>query len=218
MNNYWFKKFFIEEFSESYSSGVFSDELDKLGYNKQVINNWKINNSKNRLFGRVRTLTLETVKTSNEEIGKGLGFLSSLDSGDILVVSGSNEYAYFGELMTRISIQNNLGGTIIDGLTRDTYYTQDSQYPVFAKNYSPVDIKGRGRVNELDVTIEIDGVSICCGDYVYGDSDAVVVIPQGILHKEHGKFNEVVKQEEDIKRMINDNKSITEILQITKEF
>lgn len=120
--------------------------------------------------------------------------------------------------MTRISVQNNLGGTIIDGLTRDTYYTQDSQYPVFAKNYSPVDIKGRGRVNELDVSIEIDGVLIRSGDYVFGDSDAVVVIPQEVLHQEYSKFNDVVKQEQDIKCMISDNKSITEILKITKEF
>jgi len=216
--NKWFKKYFIEKFAESYCTGVFSDELDKLGYRKQVITGWNMNNSGLRMFGRARTVVLETMETDDERISKGLGFHASLDDGDVLIVKGSHDYAYFGELMTRLSVRKELAGTIIDGLTRDSYYTQQVEYPVFAKGYSPVDIKGRGRVGDLDVEVEIQGVKIAPGDFLFGDSDAVVVIPANIMETALDKFNECVEQEEATKKLIFDGTTTEDILRLVKEF
>lgn len=216
--NQLFEKYFKEEFLEEYCSGVFSDELDKMDYKNQVTNNWKLNNTKLRLFGRVRVLTLETIKTEDEKIDKGLNFLGSLNTGEVLLVKGSSEYAYFGELMSRLSIEINLSGAIIDGLTRDTYYTQNIELPVLAKGYSPVDIKGRGRVDELDVAVYIDEIKVEPGDYVFGDNDAVVFIPKNIIEQVSINVNKAVEEEADIKRKIRDGVSIKDILLNHKSF
>lgn len=218
MNETWFSKFFIERFKETYCSGVFSDELDKMGFRHQVVSRWYMNNPRLRMFGRVRTITLETIETSDERIAKGLGFHASLDEGDVLVVKGSHDYAYFGELMTRLSLRKGLAGTIIDGLTRDSFYTQGVNYPIFAKGYTPTDIKGRGRVGETDVEFKIDGVLFRPGDFVFGDNDAVVLIPKEQMDDGAKRFNAAVEQEEATKRMIFDNTSIEDILRIVKEF
>lgn len=216
--NTLFINHFKKEFIDEYCSGVFSDELDKLGYKNQVSNTWKLNKSSNRLFGRIRTLTIETIETPNENIKKGLGFLGSLQNGEILCVKGSNDFAYFGELMSRLSVEVGVSGSIIDGLTRDTFYTQNIDFPIFAKGYSPKDIKGRGRVAETDVDVVIDGINVSSGDYVFGDNDALVFIPQHIFDRLVPLVNKAVAEEANIKKMIKDGKSITDILQVAKEF
>lgn len=218
MDEKWFSKFFLDRYRETYCTGVFSDELDKMGFPKQVVSGWSMNNSRLRMFGRVRTVTLETVETDDEQIAKGLGFHASLEEGDVLVVKGSHEYAYFGELMTRLSVRKKLAGTVIDGLTRDSYYTQGVDYPIFAKGYTPTDIKGRGRVGETDVDVMIEGVEFCPGDFVFGDNDAVVLIPSKLIADGVKRFNAAVEQEEATKKLIFEDTSIEDILRIVKEF
>lgn len=213
---------FIEIFGKDnlneYCSGIFSDELDKLGYSHQVVDGWRVNNEGLRLFGQVRTLTIETIETADERISKGLGFLGAMQSGEVLVVKGSSEFAYFGELMSRLSQEVGVEGAIVDGLTRDTFYTQTIDLPIFARGYSPRDIKGRGRVDETDLDIEIGGVQVSSGDYVFADSDAVVFIPKSVLPDLAEKAKAAAAEEADIKRKISAGYSVKEILLDHKAF
>ena len=213
-----FKKFFKVEFKDSYCSGLFSDELDKLGYQNQVILGLKLNNFKLRCFGIIRSLSIKTIKTENENIRKGLTFLDGLSESEILVVKGSNQFAYFGELMTRLSINKNLPGTIIDGLTRDSFYTKTTNFPIFARGYSPVDIKGRGRVEDTDLEFKINDVVIIPGDYIFADNDAIVVIPKLILENHYDNFNEAAKKEEETKKLIQKEISVNDLLNNVNEF
>ncbi len=203
---------------EEFVSGVFSDELDRLGLSEQVSAGWVQNNSRLRLFGRVRTLTLETIATADERIGKGLGFLSSLGRDEILLVKGSLQFAYFGELMARLSTEIGLSGVVIDGLTRDTYYTQGVSLPIFARGYSPRDIKGRGRVGEVDVPVAVDGIQVTPGDYVFGDSDALVFIPAAELPRLRAPVTAAVAEEAQIKRAIHEGTSVSELLRRHQAF
>lgn len=213
-----FTEIFGTDFHEDYCTGVFSDELDRLGHRHQVANGFILNNSRLRCFGRVRTLTLEEIETDDERISMGLGFLGELEPGDVLVVKGSMDFAYFGELMTRLSMRGQLGGTIIDGLTRDTFFTQTVDYPVFAKGYSPKDIKGRGRVAAVDEVIEMDGIKFTPGDYVFGDSDAVVAIPQAASEATFEASKAAVAEEQHIKDMIKSGMTVQEILKNVTAF
>ena len=206
------------EFLEDYCSGVFSDELDKLGFREQVAHGFIVNNSKHRCFGRVRTLTLEEVETDDERISLGLGFLGNLSECDVLVVQGSMNFAYFGELMMRLSVRGQLAGAVIDGLTRDTYYTQTASLPVFAKGYSPRDIKGRGRVACVDEPVRINGVEVKSGDYVFADNDAAVFIPKDISSPTFAACRAAVAEEQDIKNMIASGLTVEEILEKVSAF
>ncbi len=216
--NELFQTLLGDEYQEDYCSGVFSDELDLLGHRQQVANGFFLNNSRLRCFGRVRTLTLEEIETDDERISLGLGFLGELSPNEVLVVKGSMDFAYFGELMTRLSMRGKLAGAVIDGLTRDTYFTQTVDFPIFAKGYSPKDIKGRGRVAHVDQAVDIDGVTFKTGDYLFGDSDAVVSIPAETLEPLVTACKQSVKEEQRIKKMIADNLTVEEILSSVKAF
>lgn len=209
---------FGPEHPEEVVSGVFSDELDKLGLRDRVVDGWQLNTSRGRCFGRARTVLLEEVDTPDERISVGLGFLASLDPDDVLVVQGSARFAYFGELMSRLSQSRGLAGVVIEGLTRDAFYTQTIDLPIFARGYSPRDIKGRGRVAEVDVPVEVGHLEVSPGDYVFGDIDAVVCIPAEQLELLREPVRAAIREEAEIKRMIADGKSIEEILEIAKAF
>jgi regulator of RNase E activity RraA len=198
-------------------SGMFSDELDKMGYRNQVITGMKFNNNK-KIYGQAKTIQIETIETNNENIKTGLGFLGTLKTGDILCVEGSNEFAYFGELMTRLSTRQGIEGVIIGGLTRDSYYTSTSSLPIFAQGYSPKDIKGRGRVSLTNIPIKINNITINPGDYIFGDKDGIVVIPKNIQKELEDKILFVLQNEQNIVEDIRNGKSVEYILENYKEF
>lgn len=201
------------------NSGMFSDSLDKLGYCRQVIPGYMSNISRPKFIGRCRTVKLEEVETDDENISTGLGFLESVASGEILIVQGSTRFAYFGELMTRLSIRNGIAGVVIEGLTRDSDFTHTiSSLPILSRGYTPVDIKGRGRVDDIDVPIMIGDVSIEPGNWVFADNDAVIVIPKTAEATLFKMIMECIENEIDIISKINEGKSVSQILSKHKEF
>jgi regulator of RNase E activity RraA len=200
-------------------SGMFSDELDRMGYPNQIIGGLNLNRFSLKCLGPARTVLIETVEMPDENISMGLGFLESLNSGDILCVAGSSEFAYFGELMSRLSIRQGLTGVVIGGLTRDSSFTQHlEQLPIFAEGYTPKDIKGRGRVAAVDVPIQIREVEIKPNDWIFGDSDGVVVIPAPTRHELLDRIQQLIKDEADIVARLERGESITSILQYHKAF
>ena len=206
------------EFSAEYCSGLFSDELDQLGVQGRVVPGFRLNQSTHRMFGRARTVRLETMETTDERIKEGLGFLDQLNEGDVLVVAGSDDFAYFGELMSRMAMRRRLAGVVIDGLTRDTYFTTTIDLPIFARGYSPIDIKGRGRVSAVDVDIDVGGVAVSPGDFVFGDNDAVVLLKQDVMPALLEKVNRTAAREDAIKRHIASGMSVEELLKVTSSF
>ncbi len=199
-------------------SGMFSDELDKLGYCDQVIGGLVLNNGGGKCLGPVRTLKLETVKTGDERILAGLTFLETMKEREILCVEGSNEFAYFGELMTRLAVRQNLSGVLIGGLTRDLAFTRSSGLAIFSFGYSPKDIKGRGRVFGSDIDITVGGVVIRTGDWLFGDADGVVVIPKDAVGEVLRRVQGCVSNEEDIAKRIDRGEKVEQILFHYKEF
>ena len=210
------KKFF--KLKKYLSSSILSDELDKLKLKNQVLTNWKCNNNRS-IIGFVRTMTLENTKSGNENIKKGLGFLEDIKKDEVLFVKGSSDFAYFGELMTKLSIKRNLKGVIIDGKTRDSDFTkQIKNFTIFSKGYSPIDIKLRGRVKSTDKNFKINKTMIKSYDIVFADIEGVVIIPSKIVKKLYLKAIKAISNEKKIKVMINKNSSVKKILKNFKEF
>ena len=205
------------EFLDALCSGMFSDELDKMGYRNQVISGLKLNNN-SKMYGTVKTVKIEEIETGNENIRMGLGYLGALGKGDVLCVQGSKEFAYFGELMTRLSIRQQIEGVVIDGYTRDSYFTKNVDLPIFAQGYSPKDIKGRGRVVATDVPVELSGRTVMPGDYIFGDSDGVVIIPKHAHEELYNRIRDVLQNERNIIEDIRSGKTVEYILENYKEF
>jgi 4-hydroxy-4-methyl-2-oxoglutarate aldolase len=200
-------------------TGMFSDQLDKMGFRQQVVMGMHPNNPRQKFYGRIRTIRLEIIETEDERAAKGLGFLESLAPGEILCVEGNLQFAYFGEIMARIAARQKLGGVIIGGLTRDSAYTQNlTDLLIFAEGYTPRDIRSRGRLQDIDVPIKIKEVPVNPGDWAFGDRDGIVIIPAKVRTELEQRVIQTIRSETSIAKSIDGGLSIEELLQKHQEF
>ena len=101
---------------------------------------------------------------------------------DVLIAAagGSMRSGIWGELLTTAALNRGCAGAIIDGAVRDVAKIASLSFPVFARGTCIYDSLNRQRVIDVDVPVEIDGVSFHPGDLVFADADGIVVIPQSI--------------------------------------
>ncbi len=133
-----------------------------------------------RIFGRALTVRAQTTDVMPDEpYLKELEAVDALGEGDVLVatVEGPGACGFWGELLTTAALRQGATGVIIDGYTRDSAAIVDLAFPCFTRGCSPLDSKGRAEVVAYGESLSCGGVTVATGDYVYGDSDGVIVIP-----------------------------------------
>ncbi|HIJ13726.1 TPA: RraA family protein [Candidatus Woesearchaeota archaeon] len=204
------------------STALISDILDDMGYQKQVLSvEIKPNFHEAKIFGYARTLKLKTLSPKDDyrDIYKGLSFIESMNTGEVLIVSGgSKKYAFFGELMSTLAQKRNVEGAIIDGLTRDSAQTRKMKFPVFSRDNYARDIKKRGIIVAQDVSVYVDKVQVNKGDLIIGDCDGVIIVPQSLENDVLNRALESAKLEERIKKAITNGVSVEQILKQNGEF
>jgi len=126
-----------------------------------------------RCYGRA-----VTVRTAPGDWSKPVQAIDVAGPGEVLVIdAGGVAPAIWGELASNSACQRKIEGVIIDGASRDTADICKLGFPVFSKLVCPNagDPKGLG---EIGASIRISGVEVHPGDWVLGDDDGVVIIPQ----------------------------------------
>jgi len=108
--------------------------------------------------------------------------LSHCPKGSVLVIDGQGELntALWGEVTTLAARLKGLQGVVIDGAIRDLYKIRHDKLPVFARGVVP-NAGGVQYPGEFQVTVQCGGAIVNPGDWVVGDEDGVVVIPQDRL-------------------------------------
>jgi RraA family protein len=108
--------------------------------------------------------------------------LSHCPKGSVLVIDGQGELntALWGEVTTLAARLKGLQGVVVDGAIRDLYKIQRDKLPVFARAVVP-NAGGVQYPGEFQVTVQCGGAIVHPGDWVVGDEDGVVVVPQDRL-------------------------------------
>jgi 4-hydroxy-4-methyl-2-oxoglutarate aldolase len=187
-------------------TGAISDILDEMGLTEQVLPK-EIQSilPGQTLAGRALTL-LGGLTTSNDAdiiFRPFLRMLGEVQSGDVLVSQPNDSLvAHLGELSSETAQHRGARGAVIDGGVRDVDYIIRLGFPVFARYKTPRDINGRWRLIDHHVPITIGNVRIKPGDYVVGDRDGVVVIPQEIAGAVVAKAEEVIQTENLVRKAI----------------
>ena len=102
-------------------------------------------------------------------------------TGKVVVVDvGSEYYAVVGENLMKFAQKNNYAGIIVNGYIRDTEQIKDIPVVLYAlgtcpRKYIPV------TEGETDIKLTFDGIEFNTGDYLYADSDGVVVSASKIV-------------------------------------
>jgi regulator of RNase E activity RraA len=142
--------------------------------------------------------------------------LESIGAGDVVVYATNHcrNAACWGELMTTAALARGGTGLVTDGLARDLnrIETIKPPFPVFACGATPSSGKGRFALSEYDVPVWCGGVVVHPGDYIIGDLDGVVVIPQSIASDVIARCEDRLRTEEKVRLAFQNRSPIADVM------
>jgi len=193
-------------------SGILCDVMDQMGYREQALSN-KISPLKTDtvIFGPAFTsIGTEVYSMPDDPLTAQCKVVDQLGEDEIyvLVTRGNYNCAVFGELFATAVRGRKGAGVLLDGYARDMKALLDMDFPLFFRGKNPKTSKGRCEINECQIPVMIDGVTINPGDYIFGDIDGVVVIPNDIVDQVLKKALETVSKENVVREKLTSGISL----------
>ena len=120
-----------------------------------------------------------TVRLPDGENGAVLEAISQAEKGDILVIDakGNTNRAVAGDFVMQLAQGVGVQGFVVDGVIRDLAAARSIDFPVFALG-TTVAAGNKHGGGTVGGPVSVGGVVVQTGDYVVGDIDGVIVIPQ----------------------------------------
>ena len=207
-----------EQIVERLYSAVLSDVMDGLGLMEQALKPFvRPLDDSLILFGRARTglyMPRYQVADGEDPYAIEIALVDDLQPGDVAVFAcggPTDRIAPWGELLTTAAQVRGATGCLTDGLIRDVKPIREMGFPVFHGGIGPLDSKGRGKMMEMDCRVVCGGVEVTAGDWVFGDADGVVVIPQAAAEETFAKALEKVQAENRTRDELRAGRSLREV-------
>ncbi len=108
--------------------------------------------------------------------------IEAAPEGSVIVSAGrgaEEEAALWGGLLAAAAHRNRLAGTVSDGPIRDPLEILELKQPCFTTGCVPPGQAGILALKSVGQPIQCGGATVNPGDYIFGDSNGVVVIPNG---------------------------------------
>jgi regulator of RNase E activity RraA len=118
-----------------------------------------------------------------------LRMFGSFTPGCVQVIDTDRDgsVAHFGDISGKLARRAGAVGAVVDGFTRDARILEEDRFPVFCRGAQPIDAFGRWQLVAYQVPVWLDGlegrVPVHPGDYVFGDPDGVLVIPEALAER-----------------------------------
>ncbi len=190
-----------------FGTGPVSDALGKGGAMDHQMRPWSANA---RMAGPAFTVQVHTA-----DILMVSKALSECPAGHVLVIDGHGERntALWGGLTTLSAYRKGLAGVVVDGAIRDLIDIRRSKLPVFARSVVP-NAGGAEYAGKLQVPVSCAGMVVHPGDWLAGDDDGVVVIPEAELAAVLEKAGRIVEAEKRIAKAIRDGVEVAALLRV----
>ncbi len=174
-------------------AGLVFDVLESMGYPNQVVSHEIMPLTLDmKLAGPAFTVKGTTTAVKDEKWRyRRLDAIKEMTYPCIEVRDrGTTPYnvAIYGELTATTAQAHGAVGALVDGGTRDSMMLIEMKFPVFARYRSPIEAFGRVTTLDHQVPILVSGeltetVVVNPGDFIFGDLDGVIVIPQALTLK-----------------------------------
>ena len=198
---------FTERLSKCYT-GVVHDIMRDMEYkNFTLPSNIKPCKKNHVLAGQIFTIEgkVDQNQSHHESLLAWTGFLSKAPKDKVIICQpNTNEVALMGELSAETLQLRGIRGYIVDGGSRDMDFILKIDFPVWSKFYTPKDIVKFWKPTKYQEKIFIDNVEINNNDYVLGDIDGVVIIPQDNIEKILIKSEEKINSENLVRKAIKE--------------
>lgn len=177
---------------------------------------------KAKIVGRAATALLRPVLKHDARTypNYALQILDEAPPGSVLVYVLENglEIAGMGNLMATTAKVRGLEGAVIDGAARDVEEVTRIGFPIFSRAISPATSVGRYVSVAKQIPVTCGGILVRPGDYIVGDSDGVVVVPQEAAARVLELIHEYDDKESRMLPIIEREKSILRALELYNRY
>jgi regulator of RNase E activity RraA len=154
----------------------------------------KVEGAKNKLLEKPFGLMLEA--------------LDDLKGNEVYVSTGSSpRNALWGEMMSIRARKLGAAGAVLNGYLRDTKAVLELNFPAFCFGSYAQDSAPRYKVVDFRINIEIGGVRIRPGDFIFGDIDGVCVVPNEAATEVFAKALEKARGEKLVRKALEEGSS-----------
>jgi regulator of RNase E activity RraA len=129
----------------------------------------------------------------------------------VLSANGDRSSSHWGEIMTLSARQRGCTGAVVDGGLRDTPFILKLNFPVFTDFYMPASSISRWELKEFQTVAKVGEVSVYPGDYVSGDMDGVLVIPQALTEEVLVESEKAVQREQKMRQALRKGMPLHEV-------
>lgn len=164
-----------------------------------------------RMVGRALT-----VQTAKGDWAKPVEAIDKAKEGDVIVIdAGGSDVAVWGELASLSAKQKGVRGVVIDGAARDIETILDIGFPCFSKYVVPHagEPKGYGGIGH---EVVCGGQLVRTGDWVIGDENGVIVVPQESAVEVANRAMDVLERENRIREEIRRGGTLSGVQELEK--
>ena len=190
---------------KQYSSQNVIDAMTVLGWDQSMLEGPKPLILKDKMVGMAITLGFVFYrKDLLKDLPKGIDSpeyqafeLCSEDS--VLVASSVGPWESIGGDIKFLRLfQKNIAGLVTDGSVRDSEAMEKYNFPIYAHSYTSKQGPGIMLPYFVNQPINCGGVLVRPGDYIIGDKDGVVVLPNVIVDE----CLEIMEEREQIEKIV----------------
>jgi 4-hydroxy-4-methyl-2-oxoglutarate aldolase len=190
-----------------------SDALDRLGIDGQAVGITPLDRSF-RLVGQAFTVRMLPRGLSGKSVGD---YIDDVAAGEVVVIDnqGRLDATVWGDILTTVAHRDQIAGTVIDGVCRDVGRSLELNYPIFARANTMRTGKDRVSAEAYNEPVQLVGVRVEHGDWLCGDADGVVVLPQTRVDEIVTVAEQITGIEDRIRDAVAAGGPLAEIRQLT---
>lgn len=202
-------------FLKSTETGAITDAMKLIG-----ISGWMDGihpaNPASKICGRAFTIQFSTVRDPMQKTYNMFEVFDHCKPGDVVVVSAPHAGAVVGENMMFALAGKGVAGMVLDGKTRDWGVIIESGIPHFSRGPAimvPADFK----ITAVQVPIVCGGAVVEPGDYIVGDVDGVISLPQARIDDVIYQAEMVSQVEQEMDQAIKHGIEMQDLIKISQK-
>jgi 3-hexulose-6-phosphate synthase/6-phospho-3-hexuloisomerase len=205
------KKYSQDELFEAFgkvSTPNVADAQHKLGVMEGIVMR---NPHGTKMVGRALT-----VQTSKGDWAKPVEAIDHARKGDVIVIdAGASNVAVWGELASWSAKVRGVAGVVIDGAGRDVDAIIDMEFPIFTRHVAPHagEPKGYGGIGQ---EITCGGQLVRNGDWIIGDENGLMVVPQERAVEVANRAVDVMERENRVREEIKRGRTLSSVQELEK--
>jgi regulator of RNase E activity RraA len=137
-------------------------------------------------------------------------YIDDVAEGQVICIdnAGRLDATVWGDILTIMGSLHDIGGTVINGVCRDSNRAMEVGYPIFSRGTYMRTGKDRVMADAYNTKISLGEVAVVPGDIIAGDFDGIVVIPQERLDEVVKAAIEIEDAEDKIRESIRTGMSL----------